>query len=145
MLYSRFKTSPIMISTRVTQTRNASCTFHQGLKSSRAVSEKVFMLPSTAKPPGLDPPMLLILAGWNRAKFTSPAKPPNQKKSRLYIPDSKVHEAYMGPTWGWQDPGGPHVAPWILLSGYTRVYRIWQYTVLSIKIIESKIIREEQW
>ena len=26
-------------------------------------------------------------------------------------PDSKVHEAYMGPTWGRQDPGGPHVGP----------------------------------
>ena len=24
------------------------------------------------------------------------------------IPGSKVHEAIMGPTWGWQDPGGPH-------------------------------------
>ena len=26
-------------------------------------------------------------------------------------PDSKVHGAYMGPTWGRQDPGGPHVVP----------------------------------
>ena len=25
------------------------------------------------------------------------------------IPDSKVHGANMGPTWGRQDPGGPHV------------------------------------
>ena len=25
------------------------------------------------------------------------------------IPDSKVHEANMGLTWGPQDPGGPHV------------------------------------
>ena len=25
------------------------------------------------------------------------------------IPDSKVHVANMGPTWGRQDPGGPHV------------------------------------
>ena len=30
------------------------------------------------------------------------------------IPDSKVHGAYMGPTWGRQDPGGPHVGPMIL-------------------------------
>ena len=29
-------------------------------------------------------------------------------------PDSKVHGTYMGPTWGWQDPGGPHVGPMIL-------------------------------
>ena len=33
------------------------------------------------------------------------------------IPDSKVHGANMGPIWGQQDPGGPHVAPWTLLSG----------------------------
>ena len=30
------------------------------------------------------------------------------------IPDSKVHGTYMGPTWGRQDPGGPHVGPMIL-------------------------------
>ena len=28
-----------------------------------------------------------------------------------YIPDSKVHGANMGPIWGRQDPGGPHVGP----------------------------------
>ena len=33
------------------------------------------------------------------------------------IPHSKVHGAYMGPTWGQQDPGGPMLAPWTLLSG----------------------------
>ena len=27
------------------------------------------------------------------------------------IPDSKVHGAIMGPIWGRQDPGGPHVGP----------------------------------
>ena len=26
-------------------------------------------------------------------------------------PDSKVHGANMGPIWGRQDPGGPHVDP----------------------------------
>ena len=26
-------------------------------------------------------------------------------------PDSKVHEAYVGPIWGRQDPGGLHVDP----------------------------------
>ena len=25
------------------------------------------------------------------------------------VPDSKVHGANMGPIWGRQDPGGPHV------------------------------------
>ena len=27
------------------------------------------------------------------------------------IPDSKVHGASMGPIWGRQNPGGPHVGP----------------------------------
>ena len=27
------------------------------------------------------------------------------------IPDSKVHGANMGPIWGRQEPGGPHVGP----------------------------------
>ena len=31
--------------------------------------------------------------------------------SRSHIPDSKVHGANMGPIWGRQDPGGPHVGP----------------------------------
>ena len=35
----------------------------------------------------------------------------------IAIPDSKVHEAYMGPTWGRQDPGGPHVCPMNLAIG----------------------------
>ena len=26
-------------------------------------------------------------------------------------PDSKVHGANIGPIWGQQDPGGPHVGP----------------------------------
>ena len=29
----------------------------------------------------------------------------------LDIPDSNVYGAYIGPTWGQQDPGGPHVGP----------------------------------
>ena len=36
----------------------------------------------------------------------------------LSTPDSKVHGANMGPTWGRQDPGGLHVdTTWTLLSG----------------------------
>ena len=27
------------------------------------------------------------------------------------VPDSKVHGANMGPIWGRQGPGGPHVGP----------------------------------
>ena len=32
-------------------------------------------------------------------------------KQRLSCPDSKSHGANMGPIWGRQDPGGPHVCP----------------------------------
>ena len=31
--------------------------------------------------------------------------------STQHIPDNKVHGANMGPIWGRQDPGGPHVGP----------------------------------
>ena len=31
--------------------------------------------------------------------------------SRHNVPNSKVHEASMGPIWGRQDPGGPHIGP----------------------------------
>ena len=31
------------------------------------------------------------------------------KAVREILPDSKVHGANIGPTWGRQDPGGPHV------------------------------------
>ena len=31
--------------------------------------------------------------------------------SEMSTPDNKVHGANMGPIWGWQNPGGPHVGP----------------------------------
>ena len=34
-------------------------------------------------------------------------------------PDSKIHGANMGPIWGRQDPGGPHVGP--------MTFAIWVY------------------
>ena len=34
-------------------------------------------------------------------------------------PDTKVHGANMGPIWGRQDPGGPHVGP--------MSFAIWEY------------------
>ena len=42
-----------------------------------------------------------------------------------YNPDSKVHGTNMGPIWGRQDPCGPTIAPWLLLSGnlYVSSYR----------------------
>ena len=38
-----------------------------------------------------------------------------------YAPDSKVHGANMGPIWGRQDPGGPHVGP-VNLAIWGRIY-----------------------
>ena len=44
------------------------------------------------------------------------------REYRIY-PDSKFHGANMGPIWGRQDPGGPHVGPmnfavWVSLLIY---------------------------
>ena len=36
---------------------------------------------------------------------------PGEKINQNHNTDSKVHGANMGPSWGWQDPGGPHVGP----------------------------------
>ena len=52
-----------------------------------------------------------------------------------YIPDSKVHGAHMGPIWGRQDPGVPHVGPmnfviWDRLS-------LWQSSPTSATIRQS--------
>ena len=33
------------------------------------------------------------------------------KLTKYSDPDGKVHGAHMQPTWGRQDPGGPHVGP----------------------------------
>ena len=51
-------------------------------------------------------------------------------------PDNKVHGANMGSIWGRQDPGGPHVAPWTLLSGIKPLAacRLWSISGLNIKI-----------
>ena len=38
-------------------------------------------------------------------------KPGSHCWGHCHPPDSKVHEAYVGPTWDRQDPGGPHVGP----------------------------------
>ena len=46
-------------------------------------------------------------------------------------PDSKVHGANMGPIWGRQDPGGPHVGPLKLCYlGGNQLPRYWQYQMV---------------
>ena len=44
----------------------------------------------------------------------------SRTKNALIVPDIKAYEANMGPIWGRQDPGGPHVGPmnfaiWVIL------------------------------
>ena len=41
-----------------------------------------------------------------------------------YCPDSKVHWINMGPIWGRQDPGGPHVGPMNFAIGWLSVQQI---------------------
>ena len=38
-------------------------------------------------------------------------------------PDSMIHGAYMRPTWGRQDSGGPHVGPMILAVSYVNTLK----------------------
>ena len=40
-------------------------------------------------------------------------------------PDSKFHGANMGPIWGRQDPGGPHVGP--------MDYAVWAVTMVQLQ------------
>ena len=46
----------------------------------------------------------------------------------LVYPDSKVHGAHMGTTWGRQDPGGPHVGPMNLAILVPSSFRITSLT-----------------
>ena len=51
---------------------------------------------------------------WSRyLNLSSWYKEPGHLQRTYYLPypDSKVHGANMGPTWGRHDPGGPHVGP----------------------------------
>ena len=55
-------------------------------------------------------------------------------------PDSKVHEAYIGPTWGRQDPGGPYVGPMslairLLIAGVFRSLKFGQRHVFLFVVL----------
>ena len=55
-------------------------------------------------------------------------------------PDSKVHGAYMGPIWGRQDPGGPHVGPmniaiWNDTCSYSKFQEICERFVLCCVLL----------
>ena len=48
-------------------------------------------------------------------------------------PDSKVHGTNMGPIWGQQDPGGPHVGPMnFVIWGMLRYIVIYQRGILAV-------------
>ena len=58
-------------------------------------------------------PKTCLLQG-DRGPPTAPTWPERNSdfnSGHVIIPDSKVHGANMGPIWGRQDPGGPHVGP----------------------------------
>ena len=49
------------------------------------------------------------------------------------VPDSKVHGANMGPIWGRQDPGGPHIGPMnFAIWGATSSKIIYLYNITNI-------------
>ena len=48
------------------------------------------------------------------------------------IPDNKIHGANMGPIWGRQDPGGPHVDP--------MNFAIWDHYAYDIVIQECMLM-----
>ena len=48
----------------------------------------------------------------NKCKYSMGTLTPDRTWPNGQInPDSKVHVTYTGPTWGRQEPGGPHVVP----------------------------------
>ena len=46
------------------------------------------------------------------------------------VNSSKVHEANIGPIWGRQDPGGPHVGPMNFAIWVDIAWNVWTTTVL---------------
>ena len=51
------------------------------------------------------------------------------------LPDSKVHEANMGPIWGRQGPGGPHVGP-MNFAIWARLFRKLDVLQLHLYLVE---------
>ena len=63
---------------------------------------------------------------WRDTCFTSAFSGLKYPNVTITMADRKIHGANMGPNWGRQDPGGPHVAPWTLLSG-NYIYSFFAY------------------
>ena len=47
--------------------------------------------------------------------------------------DSKVHGADMGPIWGWQDLGGPHIVP-MNFANWWSLKHITEFIVIFVKL-----------
>ena len=50
----------------------------------------------------------------------------------IITPESKVYGAYMGPTWGRQDPGGPHVGPMNLAIWDSKWWLMYYYQIVVL-------------
>ena len=58
------------------------------------------------------------------------------------IPDSKVHGANMGPTWGRKDPGGPHVLHMNLAMGDVLCWHSTKLIIINFpRILQAVVIR----
>ena len=88
-------------------------------------------------------PWCLSMVGYLKSYFLVYLIMQNFSKALKRYPDSKVHGANMGPTWGL--PGscrpqmGPVLAPWTLLSGYG-----WRSRVIS-KCLMGIFYKEYVW
>ena len=56
------------------------------------------------------------------------------------VPDSKVHGANMGPIWGRQDPGGPHVDPMNFALWGVRLCIVYEYDVMLSQSVKKDSI-----
>ena len=58
-------------------------------------------------------------------------------------PDNKVHGANVGPSWGRQDPGGPHVSHMNLAIWGNMNCIIFKYSYMEHALIDTSTIREQ--
>ena len=59
----------------------------------------------------------------------------------LYFPDSKVHGANMGPIWGRQDPGGPHVGP-MNFAIWVGAWQYEKYMMLDLQLWHTILVKK---
>ena len=91
--------------------------------------------------------MVTVLIGLLLAFCTNIGQNQNKLFQWQYVPDSKVHGANMGPSWGWQDPAGPHVGPmnfdiWEIMEYIYRAdccYKVTQSLIGWVKNLESTL------